>query len=87
MTSMQQDRWRALLEEFVDARIDAPELLERVAELLPAGADPAEEVLTRLAEGEFKLRPPAGRLAFIRRRCGSHGRHLVADSFSTPREP
>ena len=67
MNSTQQDRWRVLLEEFVDARIDAPELLERVAALLPAGADPAEEVLTRLAEGEFKLRPPAGRLAFIRR--------------------
>ncbi|HXE74821.1 MAG TPA: hypothetical protein VNN18_04170 [Candidatus Xenobia bacterium] len=67
MNSTQQDRWRALLEEFVDARIDAPELLERVATLLPPGADPAEEVLTRLAEGEFKLRPPAGRLAFIRR--------------------
>ena len=67
MNSTQQDRWRTLLEEFVDARIDAPELLERVATLLPAGADPAEEVLTRLAEGEFKLRPPAGRLAFIRR--------------------
>ena len=67
MNSTQQDRCRTLLEEFVDARIDAPELLERVATLLPAGADPAEEVLTRLAEGEFKLRPPAGRLAFIRR--------------------
>ena len=67
MNSTQQDRWRVLLEEFVDAHIDAPELLERVAALLPAGADPAEEVLNRLAEGEFKLRPPAGRLAFIRR--------------------
>ena len=63
----EKDDWTALLEEFVDARIDAPELLERAAKRLPAGADAADRILTGLAEGEWRLRPPAGRLAFIRR--------------------
>lgn len=60
-------RMRALLQEFVDARIDAPELFARAGQLLPASADPSEEILEQLAEGDLKLRLPAGRQAFVRR--------------------
>ena len=58
---------RALLQEFVDARIDAPELFARAGTLLPAGSDAAEEILELLAEADLKLRLPPGREAFVRR--------------------
>ena len=58
---------RALLQEFVDARLDAPELFTRAGKLLPAGSDPAEEILELLAESDLKLRLSAGRDAFVRR--------------------
>lgn len=58
---------RALLQEFVDARLDAPELFARTGKLLPAGADATEEILELLAEADLKLRLPAGRGAFVRR--------------------
>lgn len=58
---------RALLQEFVDARLDAPELFTRAGKLLPAGSDPAEEILELLAEADLKLRLLAGRAAFVRR--------------------
>ena len=58
---------RSLLQEFVDARIDAPELFARAGKLLPAGSDVAEEILELLAEADQKLRLPASREAFARR--------------------
>ena len=61
------ERCRALLQEFADARIDAPELFARAERLLPAGADTSEQVLELIDESEFKLRVPAGRQAFVRR--------------------
>lgn len=58
---------RALLQEFVDARIDAPELFARAGELLPAGSDASELLLELLAEADLRLRLPAGRQGFVRR--------------------
>lgn len=58
---------RVLLQEFVEARIDAPELFARAGKLLPAGADVSEEILELLAEADLKLRLPPGRQAFVRR--------------------
>ena len=61
------EKLRALLQEFVDARLDVPELFARAAKLLPAGADPSEEILELLAEADLKLRLPPGRQTFVRR--------------------
>lgn len=58
---------RELLQEFVDARVDAPELFARAGKLLPAGTDASEVILELLAEADLKLRLPAGRQAFVRR--------------------
>lgn len=58
---------RELLQEFVDARVDAPELLARAGKLLPAGTDASEVILELLAEVDLKLRLSAGRQAFVRR--------------------
>lgn len=58
---------RTLLQEFVNARLDAPALFARAGELLPKGTDPYEEILALLAEGELRLALPAGRQAFVRR--------------------
>lgn len=58
---------RDLLQEFVDAQIDAPTLLARAGKLLPADADANQEILELLAEGNLKLRPPDGRRAFVLR--------------------
>jgi len=59
--------WRALLQEFADARLDAAQLFARAEKLLPAGSDTSEHVLELLAEGDLKLRPPEGRAAFVQR--------------------
>lgn len=67
MAGASSPKMRALLQEFVDARIDAPELLARAGELLPPGADASEEILELLAEADLKLRRPTGRQAFVRR--------------------
>lgn len=58
---------RTLLQEFVDVRIDAPELFTRAGQLLPEGTDTSEVILELLAEGDLKLRLPAGRQPFVRR--------------------
>lgn len=58
---------RALLQEFVEAKLDAPELFARAAALLPAGADVSEVLLELLAEADLKLSLPPGRQAFVRR--------------------
>lgn len=58
---------RAVLQEFVDARIDAPELFTRAGRLLPEGCDASEEILELLAEADLKLRLPPGREPFRRR--------------------
>ncbi len=58
---------RDLLQEFVDAQIDAPTLLARAGKLLPADADTSQEILELLAEGDLKLRLPEGRRAFVLR--------------------
>src|SRR3990167_11236174 len=67
MTFAGGEKLRALLQEFVDARLDVPELFARAGKLLPAGADTSEEILELLAEADLKLRLPAGRGAFVRR--------------------
>lgn len=67
MRAHSSDQMRALLQEFVDARIDAPELFARAGKLLPAGADPSEEILEQLAEADLHLHLPPGREAFVRR--------------------
>src|SRR3989304_931033 len=67
MTFAGGEKLRALLQEFVDARLDVPELFARAGKLLPAGADTSEEILELLAEADLKLRLPAGRQAFVRR--------------------
>lgn len=58
---------RALLQEFVEARLDAPDLFARAGALLPAETDPYEEILELLAEADLNLTFAAGRRAFIRR--------------------
>jgi hypothetical protein len=58
---------RALLQEFVDARLDAPDLFARAGAMLPPDSDPYEEVLELLAEAELKLGLPKDRRALIRR--------------------
>ena len=60
-------RLRALLQDFVDARVDVPELFARAEKLLPAGADAGEEILELLAEADLRLKLPEGRKAFIHR--------------------
>ncbi|MFQ5724475.1 MAG: hypothetical protein ACE5G6_08270 [Terriglobia bacterium] len=67
MATAGSPKLRALLQEFVDARIDAPELFAQAGKLLPRGSDPSEEVLELLAEADLKLQLPAGREAFARR--------------------
>jgi hypothetical protein len=67
MAATANDELRALLQEFVDARLDAPELFARAGKLLPEGSDPYEEILELLAEANLQLRLPPGRQAFIRR--------------------
>jgi len=61
------DELRALLQEFVDARLDAPELFARAGTLLPPEGDPYEEILELLAEADLHLTLAAGRQAFVRR--------------------
>lgn len=58
---------RALLQDFVEARVDASELFERAGKLLPPGTDACEKVLEVLAEGDLKLTLAAGRPVFVRR--------------------
>ncbi len=58
---------RALLQEFVDARLDVPDLLARAQPLLPPGTDPGAGILEILADADLRLALPAGRLAFVRR--------------------
>ena len=60
-------KMRALLQEFVDARVDVPELFARAEKLLPTGSDAGEEILELLAEAELRLALPAGRKAFVHR--------------------
>lgn len=67
MATAGSDEMRALLQAFVDARIDAPELFARAGKLLPAGSNPSEEILELLAEADLKLHLPAGRQPFVRR--------------------
>lgn len=67
MATAGSQEMRALLQEFVEARIDAPELFARAGKLLPGGADPSEELLELLAEADLQLRRPTGRQAFVRR--------------------
>lgn len=67
MAMARSPKMRALLQEFVEARIDAPELFARAGGLLPRGADASEEILELLAEADLKLSLPAGRQAFVRR--------------------
>ena len=50
MATAGSPRLRALLQKFVDARIDAPELFARAGKLLPRGSDPSEEVLELLEQ-------------------------------------
>jgi len=61
------EKLRALLQKFVDARLDAPELFARAGELLPPEGDPYEEILELLAEADLHLKLDAGRQAFVRR--------------------
>ncbi len=58
---------RELLQQFVDARIDAPLLFGRAGDLLPPGTDATEQILTRLTESEFELRLPEGRGPLVKR--------------------
>ena len=58
---------RTLVQEFVDARLDAPDLFARAGALLPPDSDPYEEILELLAEAEMKLTVPKDRRALIRR--------------------
>jgi len=58
---------RALLQEFVEARVDVPELFARAGKLLPAGVDAGEEILELLAEADLRLQLPPGRRAFVHR--------------------
>lgn len=58
---------RDLLQEFVEARLDAPDLFARAGVLLPPGSDPYEEVLELLADADLHLTLTAGRQAFVRR--------------------
>lgn len=58
---------RALLQEFVDARLDAPYLFARASALLPPERDPYEIVLELLAQEDMKLTLPKDRRALIRR--------------------
>ncbi len=58
---------RALLTEFVEARLDAPDLFARAGALLPQDSDPYQEILELLAEAELRLPLATGRKAFIRR--------------------
>lgn len=60
-------KMRTLLQEFVDARVDVPELFARAEKLLPRGADAGEEILELLAEANLRLKLPEGRKAFIHR--------------------
>jgi hypothetical protein len=58
---------RALLQEFVDARVDVPELFARAEKLLPQGSDAGEEILELLAEAELRLKLTGGRKPFVHR--------------------
>lgn len=60
-------KMRTLLQEFVEARVDVPELFARAEKLLPRGADAGEEILELLAEADLRLKLPPDRRAFIRR--------------------
>jgi len=61
------EKLRALLQDFVDARLDAPELFARAGALLPPEGDPYEEILELLAEADLHLNLATGRQAFVRR--------------------
>jgi len=67
MATPASQEMRDLLQEFVDAQIDAPTLLARAGKLLPTDADANQEILELLAEGDLKLRLPEGRRAFVLR--------------------
>ena len=60
-------KMRALLQEFVEARVDVPELFARAEKLLPKGSDAGEEVLELLAEAELRLKLTGGRKTFVHR--------------------
>jgi hypothetical protein len=60
-------KMRALLQEFVEARVDVPELFARAEKLLPKGSDAGEEILELLAEAELRLTLPATRKPFVHR--------------------
>ncbi|MFQ5695825.1 MAG: hypothetical protein ACE5HB_07545 [Terriglobia bacterium] len=67
MAEADNQRLRELLQQFVDARLDAPQLFARAGKLLPPGADATEALLLFLAEANFRLRLPADRKPLIRR--------------------
>lgn len=58
---------RDVLQAFVDARVDAPQLLARAQALLGKEADATNEILLLLAEGNLRLRLPTNRQALARR--------------------
>ncbi len=58
---------RELLQQFVEARIDAPLLFARAGDQLPTGCDATEEVLRLLAASELELELPKGRGPLVRR--------------------
>lgn len=58
---------RELLQQFVEARIDAPLLFARAGDQLPAGCDATEEILRLLAKSELELELPKGRGPLVRR--------------------
>ena len=60
-------KMRALLQQFVEARVDVPELFARAEKLLPKGSDAGEQILELLAEAELRLALPAGRKVFVHR--------------------
>ena len=60
-------KMRALLQEFVEARVDVPELFARAEKLLPRGSDAGEVVLELLAEAALRLRLTGGRQPFVQR--------------------
>jgi len=60
-------KMRALLQGFVDARVDVPELFARAEKLLPKGSDAGEEILELLAEAELRLTLTGGRKPFVHR--------------------
>lgn len=58
---------RELLQQFVEARIDAPLLFARADDNLPVGCNATEEVLRLLAKSELELELPKGRGPLLRR--------------------